>query len=183
MCREKDGLMSDEKVAGRLIEHEELRDIHRRIDSLKEEGERNHKELSGQLHTLEVAVARGSRFPAGAWVAAIGLAITVVGTGSVLYGQLLVGTKMAQEAKEAMQTHLVEMAPAESEVWRMSERIKALESRIVGQGPDGWHRRDHDLYAQMMDERNNRIRARLEVIEAQQAALCQRIQSCKERKP
>jgi hypothetical protein len=175
--------MSDEKVAGRLIEHEELRDIHRRIDSLKEEGERNHKELASQLHNLEVAVARGSRFPAGAWVAAIGLALTVIGTGSMLYGQLLVSTKLAQEAKEAIQGHITEMGPAESEVWRMSERIKALEGRIVGQGPEGWHRRDHDLYAQMMDERNNRIKGRLDVVEAQQANVCQRVQVCKERKP
>ncbi|MCU0923656.1 MAG: hypothetical protein MUF16_25585 [Burkholderiaceae bacterium] len=171
--------MSDEKTASRLIEHEELRDIHRRIDSLKEEGERNHKELASQLHNLEVAVARGSRFPATGWVAAVGLALTVVGTGAALYGQLLVTTKLAQEAKEAIQTHIVEMGPAESEVWRMSERVKALEGRVVGQGPDGWHRRDHDLYAAMMDERNNRIRDRLEVIEAQQAALCQRVAACK----
>ena len=61
----------------------------------------------------------------------------------------------------------------------MDERIKSLESRIVGQGPEGWHRKDHDLYAQMMDERNGRIRSRLDAIETAQANVCQRVQVCK----
>ena len=61
----------------------------------------------------------------------------------------------------------------------MDERVKALEGRIVGQGPEGWHRKDHDLYAQMMDERNARIRSRLDTIETAQANVCQRVQSCK----
>ena len=61
----------------------------------------------------------------------------------------------------------------------MDERVKALEARIVGQGPEGWHRKDHDLYAQMMDERNARIRSRLDVIEAAQLNVCQRVQVCK----
>jgi hypothetical protein len=65
----------------------------------------------------------------------------------------------------------------------MEERIKALESRIVGVGPAGWHRADHDLYAQIMDERNNRIKARLDIIEAAQANVCQRVQVCKGSKP
>jgi hypothetical protein len=60
----------------------------------------------------------------------------------------------------------------------MEERIKALESRIVGVGPAGWHRADHDLYAQIMDERNNRIKARLDVIEAAQQQVCERIKNC-----
>jgi hypothetical protein len=43
----------------------------------------------------------------------------------------------------------------------MEERIKSLESRIVGVGPSGWHRPDHDLYAKMQDERNERIKISL----------------------
>ena len=61
----------------------------------------------------------------------------------------------------------------------IEERVKSLESRIVGIGPEGWHRSDHELYAQMMDERNSRIRSRLDIIEAAQANVCQRIQACK----
>jgi hypothetical protein len=178
VCRDKDGLMSEEKTASRLIEHEELRDIHRRIDSLKEEGERNHKELASQLHNLEVAVARGSRFPAGALVAAVGLALTVMGSSAALYSQLQVAARIGMEARDAIRLHITDMAPAQSEVWRQAERIKALEGKIVGQGPDGWHRRDHDLYAQMMDERNNRIKSRLDMIEEAQSLVCERVKNC-----
>ena len=65
-----------------------------------------------------------------------------------------------------------------SRVAVMDERIKALESRIVGQGPEGWHRKDHDLYAKMQDERNDRIKLRLEVIERRQDEVCDRIKNC-----
>ena len=65
----------------------------------------------------------------------------------------------------------------------MDERVKALEGRIVGQGPEGWHRKDHDLYALMMDERNSRIRSRLDIIEKKQEEICQRVQLCKGSKP
>ena len=61
----------------------------------------------------------------------------------------------------------------------IEERVKSLESRIVGIGPEGWHRSDHELYAQMMDERNSRIRSRLDIIEAAQANVCLRVQACK----
>ena len=61
----------------------------------------------------------------------------------------------------------------------MEERIKSLESRIVGVGPNGWHRSDHELYAEMMDERNSRIRSRLDIIEKRQEEICARVQSCK----
>ena len=62
----------------------------------------------------------------------------------------------------------------------LEERIKGLEGRIVGQGPEGWHRRDHDLYAKMIDERNDRIRARLEAVEKRQEQLCERVRECKQ---
>ena len=60
----------------------------------------------------------------------------------------------------------------------MEERLKALESRIVGIGPEGWHRKDHDLYARMQDERNDRIKLRLDLIEQKQEQLCARVKNC-----
>lgn len=171
-----------EKETGRMLEHNELRDIHHRIDSLKDESERQYLSLTEKLHALEVAVARGGRFPPAAWVAAIGVALSVVGTGSVLYGQLVVTQRVSLEASDAIKAHMTEMAPAEALVWKMDERIKSLESRIVGVGPAGWHRADHELYAKMQDERNERIKTRLDVIEKRQEALCQRVRECKEQR-
>lgn len=159
--------------------HNELRDIHHRIDALKEEGERQYASLTEKLHALEVAIARGGRFPPAAWVAAVGLAMSVVGTGAVLYGELAVTQRIAREASEAIKAHIVEMGPAEAAVWKMDERVKGLESRIVGQGPDGWHRRDHETYSKMVEAQIGGLERRLGTVEAAQAALCQRVSSCK----
>ena len=158
----------------------ELRDIHHRIDALKTESERQYDHLIERLHALEVAIASGGRFPASAWVAALALVLTILGSSAALYGQLQVTARIGQEAKDAIQTHVTDMAPAQAEVWRVVERVKNLEGRIVGEGREGWHRRDHDLYAAMMDERNDRLRTRLQIVEEAQAAVCQRIQSCKD---
>ena len=162
--------------------HNELRDIHHRIDALKTESERQYDHLIERLHALEVAIASGGRFPAGAWVAAIALVLTILGSSAALYSQLEVASRIGMEARDAIAGHVTDMLPAQSEVWRQAERIKALEGRIVGQGPEGWHRKDHDLYAQMMDERNNRVRARLDAIEKRQDQLCDRMRECRSSK-
>jgi len=60
----------------------------------------------------------------------------------------------------------------------LETRVKALEERIVGQGPNGWHRQDHDLYARMMDERSGRIETRINVIEKKQDEICERVKNC-----
>jgi hypothetical protein len=64
----------------------------------------------------------------------------------------------------------------------IEEQIRSMEARIVGVGPLGWHRPDHDLYAKMQDERNERIKIRLEVVERRQEEICERIVNCAARK-
>ena len=171
----------------------ELRDLHHRIDSLKEENERQFNSLTDKLHALEVTLAKGTRFPAAGYVAAVGLALTVVGTGAVLYSELQVSKTDSAKALTLIEEHLkaapthrynVERIGLQVDEWRetiplLTERMKGLEGRIVGQGPEGWHRKDHDLYAKMMDERNERIKLRLDVIEHKQEDICVRVRSCK----
>jgi hypothetical protein len=187
--------MRDEDVdeTAMAARHNELRDIHHRIDALKEENERQYTSLSEKLHSLELAVARGGRFPAGAWVAAIGILVTVVGSGFITYHKLETAQANGFKAVALIERHMegsgerfaaIRDASAITSEWEkrlpsMDERIKALEGKVVGQGPEGWHRRDHDLYARMMDERNDRIRARLDIIEKRQDQLCDRIRECK----
>ena len=180
----------DESAAA--ARHNELRDIHHRIDSLKEESERQYNSLSEKLHGLELAVARGGRFPAGAWVAVVGILLTVIGSGFVTYHKLETAQTNGVKAVALIEKHMegsgerfaaIRDATLVTTEWErrlpsMDERIKALEGKVVGQGPDGWHRRDHDLYAKMIDERNDRIRARLDAIEKNQAALCERAREC-----
>jgi hypothetical protein len=167
----------DESVTA--ARHNELRDIHHRIDALKEENERQFHSITKDLHALEVAVAKGGRFPAAAWVAAVSLGITVIGTGAMLYSKLETTYLIAKQAVEAIESHVNEMVPAQALVWQMDERIKGLEGKIVGTGPNGWHRADHDLYAKMMDERNERIKIRLDAIEKKQELICDTMRDCK----
>jgi hypothetical protein len=173
--------------------HNELRDIHHRIDSLKEENERQYTSLAEKLHSLELAVARGARFPAGAWVAAIGILLTVIGSGFITYHKLETAQANGVKAVALIERHMegsgerfaaIRDATEITTEWArrlpsMEERLKALEGKVVGQGPEGWHRRDHDLYARMIDERNDRIRSRLDAIETKQAELCSRVRECK----
>lgn len=185
--------MGEEKLPQRLLEHEELRDIYHRIDSLKEESERQHSSLIERLHALEVAIAAGSRFPAGAWVAAAGLFLTIIGIGFGTFSKLETAAISSDKAISLIETHMagssarfqtIAAASTFIDEWTarlplLEERVKALEGKVVGQGPDGWHRRDHDLYAKMIDERNERVKVRLDAIEKNQHDLCERIRDCR----
>jgi len=145
---------------------EELRDIHHRIDVLKNDSEKQFNTLVERLHSVEVTLARGTRFPAAAWVAAIGLAVTVIGTGSVLYSQLQITQQVSIEARNEIRNHIRDMGPAENMVWKMDERLKATEetlrTRLVGNTAEGWHRRDHELYAEGIDQRFKKLEILLE---------------------
>jgi hypothetical protein len=171
----------------------ELRDLHHRIDSLKEEGERQYASLTDKLHQLEVTLARGTRFPAAAWVAAAAIVLSTVGTGAVLYSKLVAADDHATKALSLIEEHLkaapahrynVERIGQQVDEWRetvplVAERVKALEARVVGQGPDGWHRRDHETYAAMVAEQVKALDRRVSVVEQLQAAVCDRVRSCK----
>jgi len=182
----------DDDETGTAARHNELRDIHHRIDALKEEAERQFNSLTEKLHALEVAIATGSRFPATAWVAATGILLTVLGTAFVTFAKLETAAVTGNKAISLIETHMagssarfqtINEATLFMDRWGaglplLEERVKVLEGRIVGQGPEGWHRKDHDLYARMIDERFARVGGQLEVVEKRQDSLCERIKNC-----
>jgi hypothetical protein len=182
----------EEDETGVAARHNELRDIHHRIDSLKEENERQYNSLTEKLHALEVAIATGNRFPAAAWVAAAALFLSVIGTAFVTFSKLETAATSSAKAISLIEAHMagssarfetIQEASAFMANWNqrlplLEERVKALEGRIVGQGPNGWHRTDHDLYARMIDERFARVGGQLEVVEKRQDQLCDRIKNC-----
>ncbi len=145
-------------------EHDELRDIHRRIDDLKSENERQFNSLTDKLHGLEVAVARGGRFPVGAYGAAAAILLAVAGAAFHTNQQLTVVGHIAADAKQAINNHITAMGPAEQTVWKMDERIKSLEARVVGNTSEGWHRRDHDVYAEGVKAEIKRLDARIDAL-------------------
>ena len=173
--------------------HNELRDIHHRIDSLKEESERQYSHVIDRLHSMELAIAQGGRFPPAAWVAAAGIFLTVIGTGAVTFAKLESAALTSNKALSLIEAHMqgssarfqsIQDAASFVEHWgqrlpALDERLKTLESKVVGQGPEGWHRRDHDLYAQLVEERFSRIKGRLDVIEARQEHICDRVRECR----
>lgn len=172
--------------------HNELRDIHHRIDSLKQESERQYDHLIERLHALEVAIATGNRFPATAYVAAIGILLTVLGTAFVTFSKLESAATTGAKAISLIETHMagssarfqtINEATQFMDRWGaglplLEGRVKALEEKIVGQGPEGWHRRDHDLYAKMIDERSERTKLRLDAVEKRQEEICERVKNC-----
>jgi len=131
--------------------HNELRDIHHRIDSLKQESERQYDHLIERLHALEVAIATGNRFPATAYVAAIGILLTVLGTAFVTFSKLESAATTGAKAISLIETHMagssarfqtINEATQFMDRWGaglplLEGRVKALEEKIVGQGPEG----------------------------------------------
>jgi hypothetical protein len=184
--------MSRDEDSGMAGQAAELRDIHHRIDSLKEENERQYDSLIERLHALEVAIATGNRFPATAWVAATGILLTVLGTAFVTFSKLETAAVTGNKAISLIETHMagssarfqtIQEATVFMDRWSaglplLEERVKVLEGRVVGQGPEGWHRKDHDLYARLIDERFARVGGQLEVVERRQDQLCDRIKNC-----
>jgi hypothetical protein len=57
------------------------------------------------------------------------------------------------------------MGPAEKMVYMLDERVKSLEGRIVGQGPNGWHKQDHENYADAVDAKFESIETKLKYLE------------------
>ena len=146
----------------------ELRDIHRRIDSLKEENERQYQSLSEKLHALEVAIARGGRFPAAAYVAAVALVITVIGHGAVIYSELQTAKAQAATSIELMSEHVKGLGQRQAQWSVMDEKLKQLESKVVGRSEQGWHRADHDQYAKMIEAQHQSMDLRLRALERKQ---------------
>ena len=158
---------------------DELRDIHRRIDSLKEESERQFNSLTGKLHDLEVTLARGTRFPPAAWVAAFAIVLSVVGTGSVLFAELQQARITSARANLLIETHVqgasgrmekIETASTAVQEWSkviplLQEKMANLETRVVGVGPNGWHRDDHNLYAEKIEAQHDAFDRRLRQVE------------------
>ena len=139
--------MRDEDTTLAKPAHEELRDIHRRIDLLVE-----------QIHALEVTVARGSRFPA--WAGGL-LVLAAVQIG----GQVYLNAELRGDVSRAAEI-AIDSSQRNQIVPVIEERVKNLEGRIVGNTSEGWHRKDHDLYAQMIDVKLGAIMQHIEHIEA-----------------
>jgi uncharacterized protein HemX len=166
---------------GKPIDHE-LRDVHRRLDkldehlsSLRDQVATDRLETTRQFAAVREAVATRVRFPASAYGAAATLLVAVLGTGFVLYGQLQIAATDSAKALSLIEDHL-KAAPThrynvenlarfaddvKDRLPKLEAQVESLQGRIVGNTSDGWHRRDHELYAELVAARFAAIEQRM----------------------
>lgn len=108
-------------------------DIHRRLDKLDE-----------RMHSVELSIARGTRFPAPAYVGMVALLVSIIGTGGVLYSELQISKLNSTKSLALVESHLAQapqhrMAVQElsklADEWlrvlpQMQERCEALDRRV-----------------------------------------------------
>jgi hypothetical protein len=164
----------------------ELRDVHRRLDkldehlsSLKDAVAADRLEAAKQFAAVKEAVATRARFPGAAYGAAATLLVAIVGTGFVLFGQLQAAAADSRKALTLIEEHLkadpthrytVEnlakfaddvkdrLPKVEAEVSSIQETLR---TRLVGNTSEGWHRRDHESYAEAVNARMAALDQRL----------------------
>jgi len=164
----------------------ELGHVYDRLKTLEEKQSEVQKTLHAvQLKLTEVA-AEGHRFPG--WLpnllGSILLVLVVQSAGAIwwasgvnsevdsfrdLKGQLattIAGMRSIESSIAAVQQEHVRMREVVHEVDRrcqqnavLEERLNALSEKVVGKTDKGWHRPDHEQYAQYVEERFKRLEA------------------------
>jgi hypothetical protein len=128
--------MDDPSGSNKFIDGE-LRDIHNRIDVLRSTHETQYQTLLERLHSIEVRLAAGWRFPVAGW----GAVVIIIGAIASTYVKVETGNANALKALELIEGHSKQTAT------------------------NSWHRSEHDLYAQVMDARLREVDVRLKALE------------------
>ncbi len=167
----------------------ELGHVYSKLESL----EQGQKENTKGLHEVQLELARGRRFPLPMYGFLGSLTLAVLGATFVLYSELKLNTaavaempelrerltsafsgmRAAEQAKSAVLEEQVRMRNVLGDVDRrccqempvIGEKVKNLEGRIVGNTAEGWHRRDHELYAESVRLRFENLEKRMDAQE------------------
>ena len=142
--------MRDEDTAFGKPASEELRDIHKRIDTLHAEGQHQFSTVTERLHAIELRLADRPRFPL--WLPA-----SLTAIGLFLGGQTLGAVWWASAINEQVQGISYVRETCCEEVPVLAEKVRTLDEKVVGRGKEGWHRPDHDQYAAYIEERFKRL--------------------------
>ena len=127
----------DEDVTLAKPAHEELAQVHKRIDALKEEVEQQHFTVVERLHSMELAIARGGRFPVAGWGAfatllvAIGGAVGMqVSANSELRTDIRHLSASSERALVLIEDHIRTAGPFREGVRRWEEDVKDLQAKV-----------------------------------------------------
>ena len=182
--------MREDDIASNDVTKLELGHVYSKLEGLEKE----QKEIARGLHDVQLELARGRRFPLAMYGFLGTLTLAVAGAAFVLHAELKLNTaaveqmpelrerltsafngmRAAEQAKASILEEHTRMRGVIHDIDRrcclempvLSEKVKNLEGRIVGKSGEGWHRSDHDLYAQMVDVKLGAIMQHIEHIEA-----------------
>jgi hypothetical protein len=127
----------DEDVTLAKPAHEELAQVHKRIDALKEEVEQQHFTVVERLHSMELAIARGGRFPVAGWgvsatllLAIAGAVVSQVTSNSEIRTDVRHLSSISERALTLIEDHIRTAGPFREGVKRWEEDVKELQQRV-----------------------------------------------------
>lgn len=164
----------------------ELGHVYDRLKKLEEgQGEQQKTLQAIQLKITEVA-ASGPRFPTWMPQVTVAILIFLMGqTGAAVWWASGINTEVASYAElkgrltsafQGMRSAETNIAAIQQEHVRireivhevdkrcagtpvLAERLNALSEKVVGKTDNGWHKADHEQYAQYIEERFKRLEA------------------------
>lgn len=122
------------------------------------------------IQNLSQKMADGQKTPWGVLFAGMSVLLTIISLvgGLVAYGvnEKINANHEAHFRHESLEAH----PTALKQMGAHSERLKALEQRVVGNTGNGWHKPDHIRYAQEQRDVISELKDRVRELEKQVAA-------------
>lgn len=134
-----------------------------RLQALAEEVSQQHADIIERLHVMEIAAERSRRLPPTLYSALLGVAVTVFGTGSMLYSRLEVNGYQASKALELFESSYGSVATTKEGCSKLERLVDAIQMSLS---------EGNKLMAltmkrvDMIEERNRRMDAQWDFLKA-----------------
>ncbi len=134
-----------------------------RLQALAEEVSQQHADIIERLHVMEIAAERSRRLPPTLYSALLGVAVTVVGTGSMLYSRIEVSAYQASKALELFESSYGGVATTKEGCGKLERLVDAIQMSLS---------EGNKLMAltmkrvDMIEERNRRMDAQWDFLKA-----------------
>lgn len=102
-----------------------------RLQALAEEVSQQHADIIERLHVMEIATERSRRLPPTLYSALLGVAITVVGTGSMLYSRLEINAYQASKALELFESSYGSVAITKEGCSKLERLVDAIQVSLA----------------------------------------------------
>lgn len=102
-----------------------------RLQTLADEVSQQHADIIDRLHVMEIAAERSRRLPPTLYSALLGVAVTVVGTGSMLYSRLEVNAYQASKALELFESSYGSVAITKEGCSKLERLVDAIQVSLA----------------------------------------------------